>query len=280
MSLIVFSLILLAAVMHATWNALIKMNADRLLVAAWMAGVTSLAGLLMVPFVPLPNAEAWPFLFASVFIHTGYLLFLVQAYTHGDFGQAYPIARGTAPLLSAMASALILGELLSITEWLAVALIAGGILSLALYGQGSAKPNPKGIAFALGTAVFIATYTLIDASGARITDWVHSYVVWQFFLHGLPLVCITLVLRGRSALRVSRQTVMISTFGGIISLLAYWIVLWALTLTNVASVASLRETSVIFAAIIATVFLKERFGWQRILAAIVVATGVMLLAIS
>ncbi len=280
MSLLAFSLVLLAAVMHATWNALIKVNADRLTVTALMAGATGVAGLLLVPFVPFPNAEAWPFLIATTFVHTGYLVFLVQAYTHGDFGQTYPIARGTAPLLSALASVLLLGEYLSPAEWLAVALVAGGIISLAVHGPRTLTHNFKGAAYAFGTACFIATYTLIDASGARASASVHSYAVWLFLLHGIPIITTTMIMRGRAFWTIARANWRPGVFGGVISFLAYWIVLWALTFTNVAPVAALRETSVIFAAVIAALFLKERFGSQRIVAASVVAAGVVLLALS
>jgi drug/metabolite transporter (DMT)-like permease len=280
MSLLPFALVLLAAIMHATWNALIKVNDDRLVATALMTGVTGIAGLLMLPFVPFPNAEAWPFLIVTTFVHTGYLIFLVRAYTHGDFGQVYPIARGTAPLLSAIASVALLGEVLSLNEWIAVALIGGGIVSLAIHGIGTITHNPKGVAYAFVTAGFIATYTIIDASGARASNSVNSYAVWLFFLHGIPMVSITLILRGRRFWTAARAHWRPSIFGGIISFLAYWIVLWALTFTNVAPVAALRETSVIFAAVIAALFLKEQFGWQRIAAASIVATGVILLAIS
>jgi len=280
MSLLPFMLVLLAAVMHATWNAMIKVNDDRLVATALMAGATGIAGLLMTPFVPLPNAEAWPFLIGTTFVHSGYLFFLVQAYSHGDFGQTYPIARGTAPLLSAVASVFLLGEVLSPIEWVAVALIGGGIMSLAIHGIGSITHNPKGVIYALITACFIATYTVIDATGARASDVVHSYVIWLFLLHGIPLLIFTMAIRGRVFWRVAQRHWLPCTFGGVIGLLAYWIVLWALTFTNVAPVAALRETSVIFGAIIAAVFLKERFGWQRIAAAAVVATGVYLLATS
>lgn len=280
MSLLAFSLVLLAAVMHATWNALIKVNADRLVATALMAGATGIAGLLMVPFVPFPNAAAWPFLIVTTFVHSGYLIFLVQAYSHGDFGQTYPIARGLAPLLSASAGAFFLGELLSPTEWFAVALIGGGIVSLAVHGISSITHNLKGVIYAAITACFIATYTLIDASGARASDHVSSYAVWLFLLHGIPLVTGTMILRGHTFWVAARKDWLPCVFGGVIGFLAYWIVLWALTLTDVAPVAALRETSVIFGAVIAALFLKERFGWQRVAAASVVATGVILLAVS
>ena len=280
MSLTAFGLVLLAAVMHATWNALIKVNADRLVATSLMAGATGIAGLVMIPFVPFPNAEAWPFLICTTFIHSGYLTFLVLAYSHGDFGQTYPIARGTAPLLSAIASALILDEVLGPFEWLAVALIAGGIVSLALHGITREVHRHHGVVYALITACFIATYTVVDASGARASDSVHSYAVWLFFLHGIPQVVVTMFIRGRRFWTAARKDWLPCTFGGLIGFLAYWIVLWALTFTNVAPVAALRETSVIFGAIIAAVFLKESFGWQRIAAAGVVALGVYLLAIS
>ena len=278
MSPLVLVLVLLAALLHAGWNALIKINEDRLVVMAILAGSSSLIALCLVPFVAVPIAAAWPFLIASLIIHLGYMIFLVLAYMHADYGQVYPIARGTAPMLAAIAGTFILGEVLSTTQWVAIALITGGIVSLAVHGLGSVTHNLKGIGIALITACFIATYTIIDAIGARVSGDVHSFAIWLLFLDGLMFSMVAAV-RRRGALWASvARNWRIGIFAGFISAAAYWIVLWAFTVSTVAPVAALRETSVVFAAVIAAHFLKEGKGWQRFAAPIVVVFGVYLLA--
>lgn len=178
--------------------------------------------------------------------------FLILAYEHGDFGQVYPIARGTAPLLTAMGATFLLGEYLSVMSWIGISLIAGGIVSLAYFGHDRARGSIKGISFALGTAVFIATYTLVDSTGARLSGDVHGYTVWLFFLHGGPLFVITYFLRRQTLLAELKENWRPGVTAGIMSIAVYWIVLWAITLGAIAPVAALRETSVIFAALIAT----------------------------
>ncbi len=278
MSPTILALVLLAAALHAGWNALIKINGDRLVAMAILAGSTALITSVMLPFVAVPIAEAWPYLIATSFIHLGYMGFLVLAYGQGDFGQVYPIARGTAPLLTALIASFFLGEYLAPSQWIAIALITGGIVSLAVHGIGSITHNLKGVGYALATACFIATYTVVDATGARISGDVHSYTLWLFFLHGFPLFALVAWRRGKDLWPSVRANWKGGAIGGAMSLVAYWIVLWAMTLGTIAPVAALRETSVIFAAVIAATFLKEGFGWPRIVAACVVAVGVYVLA--
>lgn len=280
MSLSVLLLVLVAAALHAGWNAIIKVNADRLVAMAILAGSTAIITLALMPFFAVPILAAWPYLLATSFIHLGYMFFLIMAYEHGDFGQVYPIARGTAPLLTALIGWLLIGEALSTIQWIAMFLITGGIVSLALHGWRSITHNLKGVLFALGTAGFIASYTIVDTSGARISGDVHGYTVWLFFLHGFPLFALTFFLRRHTLIDSLKTSWKAGAIGGVMSIIAYWIVLWAITLGAIAPVAALRETSVIFAALIATFMLKEKFGPARTVAAIVVALGVYLLAVS
>lgn len=280
MSPLVLILVLFAAVLHASWNALIKINGDRLVVMAILAGSSSVVALFLLPFVAVPVAAVWPYLIATAFIHLGYMGFLVLAYTHADYGQVYPIARGTAPLLAAIAGVFILREVLSVEQWIAVGLITGGIISLAIHGIGSITHNLKGVLFALITACFIAAYTIVDAMGARVSGDVHSFAVWLFFLDGQMLLIIAAIRRRGTFWASVSRCWRPGVFAGMISAIAYWIVLWAYTVSAVAPVAALRETSVIFATVIAALFLKEGSGWQRFVAPIIVAMGVVLLAIS
>ncbi|MBN4046372.1 EamA family transporter [bacterium AH-315-P15] len=280
MTPIVLALVLFAAVLHATWNALVKTNDDRLMTMALLGGSAGLMALLLLPFFALPVAAAWPYLIAGTFIHAGYKSFLILAYGQGDFGQVYPIARGTAPLLTAFAGVFLLHEYLSAVQWIAIALVTGGIISLALNGPGALAHNLKGVFYALITACFIASYTIVDGIGARVSGDVHSFAVWLFFLDGIPLLLVAALLR-RHTLRISiAKHWRVGAFAALFSTAGYWIILWALTVGAIAPVAALRETSIIFATVIAALVLKEGFGWQRIAAAVAVALGVYLLALA
>jgi drug/metabolite transporter (DMT)-like permease len=278
MSVHVVLLVLLAAALHASWNALIKLGSDRLVTMAILAGSTALITGPLLPFTTMPKAQVWPYLIATSFVHLGYMSFLIQAYKHGDFGQVYPIARGTAPLLTALAASLLLGEHLSTVQWVAIAMIAGSLISLAFFG--SDVERGKGLFYAFGTACFIATYTLIDGTGARLSGDVHSYTLWLFFLHGFPLFVVTYVMRRKTLLVRLKENWRAGVVAGILSILAYWIVLWAMTLSALAPIAAVRETSVIFAALIATLALKEPFGVPRIISAALVALGVLMLSLA
>ncbi len=278
MSPLVLGLVLFAALLHAGWNALVKLTDDRLVAMALLAGSSGLVGLCLIPFFAIPNAAAWPYIAVTSLIHLGYMGFLVRAYAHGDFGQVYPIARGTAPLLTALLGVIVFGEQLAGLQWLAIFLITGGIISLAVHGIGSITHNLKGITYALITAVFIASYTIVDAAGARLSGDVNGFAAWLFVLHGIPLFILTAFVRKGELWQSIKANWRPGLMGGAMSFVAYWIVLWAVTQGDVAPIAAVRETSVIFAAFIAVLFMSERFSWQRVGAAIVVAAGVILLA--
>ncbi len=277
MDLTVAALVLLAALLHAGWNAMLKLNGDRLAVMAMIALGSGVIAAFLVPFVPAPHPASWPYIAASVALHTGYKLFLVRAYRHGDLGQVYPIARGTAPLIVVAVAYLLLGERLGLFGMAAVLAVAAGILSLAFVPGRSLGADRHAILFALGTALFIAAYTVVDGVGARLAGTPHGYVLWLFVFDALPFTAIALVSRGAAFVTALQASWRPGVAGCLMSVAAYWLVIWALTLGPMGPVAALRETSVLFAALLGSVLLKEGFGPRRIAAAGLVAAGVVLL---
>ncbi len=236
---------------------------------------------MMVPllfFTPVPSWEVWKIILLSLVLHTGYKIFLIKAYTHGDFGQVYPLARGFAPAIVTVVGFLFLGEQLAITATIGIALILAGIVSLAWrskngpHGPGSSRA----IFYALGTSLFIASYTLNDGLGGRTAPTPSDYVIWLFALDGISIVAIALWRRGPTLLRPQRAWAY-GLGGGVASTAAYWIVIWAMSLTPLGPVAALRETSVVFGALISGFILKEGLGWRAVVAAATVAAGVILL---
>lgn len=283
MTLFITGIVLLAAVLHATWNAVVKSGADRLLTQTAVIGVASLVGLLAVPFLPLPPAESWPWLIASVLIHLLYFHVLTASYGHGDFSQVYPVARGSAPLLIAALSPFLFRETLTPVAAGGVAVVSLGILSLAWTPALFRRRLERPVFFALLTGLTIAGYSVVDASGVRFAARTYGdpgafgYIAWLFFLCGPALAAIVLPRRGgriRAFLRADRGW---SVGGGVVAAAAYGLVLWAYSLGAVASVAALRETSVVIAAIIGAVLFGEAFGIRRILSAAAVAGGIVLL---
>jgi len=270
--------VLLAALFHAVWNALVKATADRLSMMAYVAGSGGLLMLPLLPFTPFPSWEVWKIIFLSLALHTGYKVFLVKAYTHGDMGQVYPLARGFAPAIVTVVGFLFLGEQLPALATVGVALIIIGIVSLAWRSRTGAKGagDPRAIFYALGTSVFIAAYTLNDGLGGRVAESASAYVIWLFALDGVSITAIALWRRGTVLLKPKREW-LYGLGGGAISIIAYWLVIWAMSVTPLGPVAALRETSVVFGALISGLVLKEGLGPRAVVAACVVAAGVMLL---
>lgn len=276
---LVLALVLAAAVLHASWNALIKSGGDPWVRLALATGAATLCAVPMVPFVGFPEAAAWPFILASVAVHQVYFAFVALQYRVGDLSHVYPISRGAAPLLVAVAAYAFAGETLSPTGIAAVTLICGAIFSLTLDGGGRIAPG-KGTFFALGTSLTIATYTLIDGLGGRIAGNVIDYIVYLFLLDALPFGLLVIYLRRDALAPTFRLHWKTGTIGGVLSFAAYGLVIWAMSLTPMTYVSALRETSVILAALIGTRMLKEPFGARRIAAACCVAAGVVLLQFS
>jgi drug/metabolite transporter (DMT)-like permease len=270
----VFAAVLAAAALHAGWNAVVKIGLDRFLALALIVLASGAVALAALPFVAFPHAGAWPFLLASVALHVGYNLSLVQAYGTGGLAQTYPIARGTAPLLVALGAALWLGEPLSVPAMAAVFMVVGGVWLMALpHARDLVRLERRALGFAMLTAVFIAAYTLVDGIGARRAGSAHGYALWLFALDGVVMLILCLLARGRVGLGHMLHVLPSGVAGGAMSLAAYWIVIWAMTRAPLASVAALRETSVLFALVIATAVLREPPAPMRLLAALLIVAG-------
>ncbi len=281
---IVFAAVLAAALMHAGWNAVVKVGLDRFSAVLLLALVQSGLALALLPFFPLPAPASWPWLAASALLHTGYKLVLIRAYEHGDLGQVYPLARGTAPLIVALLGAALLGEALTTAKALAVVAIGLGVVLMAseTRGGGAAAAaggaSRKALAWALGTAAFTAAYTLVDGVGARLSGTASGFTLWMFVGDGLAmLLCALLARGGGQALFRLLPAWRSGLAAGAMSLGSYWIAIWAFTRAPIALVAALRETSVLFAMLLAVFVLGERAGARRWGAAALVATGVALM---
>jgi drug/metabolite transporter (DMT)-like permease len=265
-----------AALAHAIWNAMIKSSRDVLLD---MTLVVFFAGLVTAPFmlvVDVPAAAAWPYIIASMVLHLGYYVALVGAYRAGDLSHGYPIMRGVAPLIVSVCALAWLGEAPTATVWAGVLLICGGVLSLGFAGF-RWQESRVSLAWALTNALIIASYTLVDAAGVRAAGKPEVYTVWLFTLDALPFPLIILWLKRRELLPYARRHWLRGVVGGTLSAGAYGVVLWAMARAPVAAVAALRETSVIFAALIGAWLLKEGHIARRLAGAATVAAGVVAL---
>ncbi|HZI83675.1 MAG TPA: EamA family transporter [Casimicrobiaceae bacterium] len=266
-----------AGLLHAGWNALLKSapGGDALLDTATVVAGSAACSLVVIPFVTAPAPAAWPYMATSATIHFGYYLTLAQAYRIGDLSFAYPLMRGSAPLIVAVLGVAFLGELPTAATAAGILLISFGIVSIAFVRHQSMRRHPPAAAYwALANASMIAAYTLVDASGARASGSPAGYVSWLIFLEGLPFLLWVFARRGRAALAYVTGSAGRGIVGGACSLAAYGIVLWAMTRAPVAAVAALRETSVLFAALIGSLWLKEGFGLPRIAGAVAVVLGI------
>jgi drug/metabolite transporter (DMT)-like permease len=268
-------LVLVSGLLHATWNAIAKSYHDQ-----WTSFALNNLGVLVpsliaLPFVGLPRMAVWWYLGCSTICHLGYQVFLMAAYRHGTLSRSYPIARGVAPALTSVLALIVAGERLSGFALVGVALIVGGIVSLALADRGAT--TARAVGWALATGVAIALYTLVDGLGVRASHDPLRYTVALFVVQTVIfLVFVWRSGRWPRGLRVSRWTLGLS--GGVVSLVAYGIVLYAQTKSPLGVVSALRETGVIWAALIGILFFKEKGGWRVGLAALVVVGGVAVLA--
>jgi phosphonate utilization associated putative membrane protein len=272
-------IVLFGALLHSSWNALIKGGTDKSLDTALIHVLGVLVAIPLVATVGFPRAEAWPYVIASLVIHVGYYIALVGAYQHGELGLTYPIMRGLAPLLVACASATFIGERLGTAAWLGVGAISLGVIAVGLSRSAATGGNPgKALRYALANAVIIALYTVIDGLGVRASGNALAYVATLFLVDGIPFFMI--VMWRRRARRAETLAYLagrwkIALAGSLASLGSYGIALWAMTHAPVASVAALRETAVLFAALIGAVWLKEGFGAQRAVGTALIVAGVM-----
>ena len=277
----VFAAVLFAAACHAGWNAVLKMGVEPFMATALIATASGIIAIPLIPLVGLPPLAATPWLIASVILHVGYYIGLTEAYRTGEMGQVYPIARGSAPLMTASASAVVLGEMLPTVGWAGIAVLASGVFLMSFRGgRDLAKMDRRAVGFALFTAVTICGYSIVDGMGARISGNAHAYAVSLFFWDGLVMVVMASIRRG-SAYPIALLRQWKSAFvGGALSFLAYWIAIWAMTVAPIAIVAALRETSVLFAAAIAVFVLREPLRPIRIAAAFMIVCGLGLIRLS
>jgi len=265
--------VLAAALLHAGWNAIAKAGRDPLLNVAAITTGSGLGAAALLPFVPLPDPAAWPFLAASVLLHFLYQVALVRAYSLGDLSQVYPMARGLAPLGVALL-AVSVGEVPGALQAAGLALASAGIASLAFTGR--ATHGLAAVPSALLVSIFIAAYTFVDGLGVRAAGPELSYIAWMMFLDTFPMLALALLWRGGDAVRAFLKSEGLrAAGGGLMALAGYGVVLWAMARTEMAPVAALRETSVVFAAFLGSRLLGEPFGARRVTAAAAVTAGLI-----
>jgi len=266
--------------LHAAWNAFVKVDGDRLLFYAVMLATGGMAALTATLFLPPPRPQSWLYILLSIILHQGYSVFLLLAYRYGDLSHVYPLARGSAPLIVALAALLVAGETLTTTSWTAVVIIAIGIMSLALTRSAQGLRDPRSACLALFTGCFIASYTLVDGIGARHAGSAHSYAAWMIGLEWIP-VTVFAFYRRRHGLAARLGSVWKrAMLAGLMTLAAYWAVIWAMTVAPIALVAALRETSIIFVIVFGVVFLHERLSLARLCATLATLLGATLLKVS
>ncbi len=274
MNLSIAALVLLAALLHASWNALLKGGSDRLWSMTVMCAAIAILCAAALPFLPLPLRPSWPSIALSAALHIGYNLVLIRAYRSGEFGLTYPIARGSAPLLVTLGAALVAREVPGALGMAGIALVSAGILSLAFRER---RLPDRGLFYAIATGVIIAAYSVTDGVGVRLSGNAAAYTMWMCLLWGVLMVPFYVALRGwRSLVRGARETGLAGC-GGAVSLLAYGLVLFAMTRGPMGPVSALRETSVVFAAVLGRVFFHETLTARRLLSCCVVAAGALCL---
>jgi drug/metabolite transporter (DMT)-like permease len=277
MDSLVFAAVLFAAACHAGWNASIKRGLDPLASTVAISLGAALVSLFALPFVGLPAAEAWLWVLASIAIHLFYFAALIESYRTGDMGQVYPIARGAAPLMTATVTTFFVDERLGLIGWLGIVLLAAGVLLLSLRGgRDLAKLNSRAVGFALFTAVTICAYSVVDGVGARLAGSAHAYSAALFIGIGPVMAFYALARSGIRALGDTGRLWVTGLAGGALQLGSYGIAIWAMTLAPIAIVAALRETSVLFGALIAVVVLKEPLRAGRMAAALLIVCGLAL----
>jgi len=267
-------LVLFAALLHASWNALLRSGADRLWAMTVMCIAIAMVCIVAAAFMAPPAMESWSYALLSGLLHVGYNLFLVRSYRVGDLGQIYPISRGSSPVLIALGAAIFAGERITPGELLGVALVSGGIISLAFKGRSLSVPS---LPYALGTGCFIAAYSVVDGIGARLSGAPLAYTVWMCALWGVLMPVVYIGLRGPRSLFSVRPGIVTAMVGGLVSLLAYAMVIYAMNEAPLGAVSALRETSVLFALLIGYAFLGETLTARRILACVVIASGTLII---
>ncbi len=274
----VFLAVLFAALLHASWNAVIRAGSNRFQGVLLLTVSQGVMGIAMAVFLPFPQGEVWLWLLASGALHAGYKVFLAAAYTHGDLSRVYPIARGVTPMIVVLAGFFWLSDLLVNKEYAGIALIGLGVILMArgVFSSGEARAL---IPYALGSALCTAGYSMVDGLGARVAGNATQFTAWLFIFDALLFTTGTLAKSGTRQLRASRRSWLIGGFAGVLSLITYWIAVWAMTVAPIALVTALRETSVLFAVLIGVFLMKERADVGKLIAAIAIVCGIILIRI-
>ena len=277
LSLSVTLAVIAAAVTHAAWNAIAHGIKDQTLAFA-LIGVGGIAvGIPLVIVAAMPRGDCWPYLLGSVAIHIFYNLLLMQCYRLGEFSQVYPLARGTSPLVVSILAAIFIHEHLSPPQIAGVLVVSAGLATLVLAGR---RPGRAAFLAAVGTGLTIAAYTTVDGVGVRLSGSPVGYIGWLMVLESLCVPMFAVIRRRDVLLKQPKRILLAGLAAGALSVLAYGLVLWAQTRGALAPIAALRETSVIFGAIIGTLVFREPFGRTRIAATVLVAAGIILLNVT
>ncbi|MEV0277717.1 DMT family transporter [Streptomyces sp. NPDC050610] len=278
MTPLIATAVLIAAITHASWNAIAHGIKDQLIAFTLVGGGGAVIGIALAFFTSLPASGAWPYLLGSAVLHVVYQALLMRSFSLGDFGQMYPIARGTAPLVVTVLAAVFVGELPDGWQTTGVVVASAGLVGVALWGIRGSRPHWAAIVAAVATGLAIASYTVVDGVGVRASGTPLGYIAWLMILEGIAIPAYALASRrGRLGAQLRPYAVR-GLAGGLLSVFAYGLVLWAQTRAELAPIAALRESSIIVGAAIGALFFKERFGAPRIAAAglMVVGIGLML----
>lgn len=274
MSELVIFLPLCAAVLHATWNAALRSSADRLGFVTVMSVASTLAALPFVVMLPVPARESWPYLGVSAVLQVVYSFLLAHAYALGELGLVYPIVRGSVPLLVTVGGFMLAGQRLGGTTLLGIVLISAAVLSQAL---GSAHTERKAVTHAIVTALFVASYVIADALGVRLAGNPQSYAGWIWVIYGALMPAGFLLLRRRAGLRLRPADTWKALAAGLLSFGSYGAIIAALALGSVGAISALRETSIVFSALIGRLFLGESLTLRRALVCLTVTAGAVLI---
>jgi drug/metabolite transporter (DMT)-like permease len=270
LSISVLVLVLLAAITHALWNTWLKISGDRLIALATLAIGWTIVGLLSLPIVGIPGRDAWPYLLVSTFIHLSYSLTLIRAYGLADLSVTYPIARGIAPLVVTVAAVIFLDEPLGRLGFFAVCLVVIGVVWIGLPAKGQRR---SGLVISLITGCLIGTYTFLDGLGGQVGGSPHAYTASLLLTTSIPLFIVTGCVHRGDCMRLARPIWAKGMAAGVLSAIAFGIVIWAMSVAPMSLVAAVRESSVVFVALLGSVLLKERVRW---VAVIFVFSGIFL----
>jgi uncharacterized membrane protein len=268
-------LLLLAAFLHASWNAILRGGSDRLWSITMMSVVGGGVAVVAALWLPAPHVSSWPYLALSAVVQVGYSLFLVRAYRDGHLAHVYPIARGTAPLLVTLGAWLVAGESLTAMSAVGVVLVSGGVVVLAM---GRDRPDWRSLGAAGATGAFIAGYMLIDGIGVRLSEASISYALWQAAAQGIALTLTYCAIRRAPPAPLRGREGMMTVVAALIGNLGYGVALWAMSANRMGQVSALRETSILFAAFLGAILLREPISFRRVAGGATIATGAICLS--